>query len=188
MIEAVNPESSRYEQVVALGNANSRTLGHLPFAAIKQAAAEGRVLAFVEGGEVKGYVLFGKRVRTGNISLTHLCVDWNERGRGIARELVEGIVERNPHRAGIRLSCRKDYEAHAMWPQLGFRPLGERPGRGRDRLPLVTWWRPIAAQALFRGTREGRCPIGGGCSTPTSCWTSLRNATSPPRWPSRRIG
>ena len=36
-----------------------------------------------------------------------------------------------------------------MWPQLGFRPLGERPGRGRDRLPLVTWWRPIAAQALF---------------------------------------
>ena len=38
MIEAVNPESSHYEQVVALGNANSRTLGHLPFAAIKQAA------------------------------------------------------------------------------------------------------------------------------------------------------
>ena len=149
MIEAVRPESSHYEQVVALGNANSRTLGHLPFAAIKQAAAEGRVLAVVEGGRVKGYVLFGKRVRTGDISLTHLCVDGNERGRGIARELVEGIVARNPHRAGIRLSCRKDYEAHAMWPQLGFRPLGERPGRGRDRMPLVTWWRPIAAMALF---------------------------------------
>ena len=149
MIEAVSPESSLYEQVVALGNANSRTLGHLPFAAIKQAAAEGRVLAFVEGGEVKGYVLFGKRVRTGDISLTHLCVDRNSRGRGISRALVEGIVERNPHRAGIRLSCRKDYEAHVMWPQLGFRPLGERPGRGRDRLPLVTWWRPIAALALF---------------------------------------
>ena len=50
MIEAVNPESPLYEQVVALGNANSRTLGHLPFAAIKQATTEGRVLAFVEGG------------------------------------------------------------------------------------------------------------------------------------------
>ena len=149
MIEAVGAESPHYEQVVALGNANSRTLGHLPFAAINQAAAEGRLLAFVEGSEVKGYALFGKRVRTGDISLTHLCVDRNKRGRGIARQLVEAIVERNPHRAGIRLSCRKDYEAHTMWPQLGFRPLGERPGRGRDRMPLVTWWRPIAAQALF---------------------------------------
>ena len=149
MIEAISPESSHYEQVVALGNANSKTLGHLPYAAIKQAAAEGCVLAFVEGKEVRGYALFGKRVRTGDISLTHLCADRNSRGRGIARALVEAIVERNPHRAGIRLSCRKDYEAHAMWPQLGFRPLGERPGRGRDRLPLVTWWRPIAALALF---------------------------------------
>ena len=149
MIKAVRPESPHYEQVVALGNANSRTLGHLPFAAIKQAAAEGTVLAFVEGGEVKGYALFGKRVRTGDLSLTHLCVDQHSRGRRIARALVEAIVERHPHRAGIRLSCRKDYEAHAMWPQLGFRPLGERPGRGRDRMPLVTWWRPIAALALF---------------------------------------
>ncbi len=149
MIEAVSPESPHYEQVVALGNANSRTLGHLPFAAIKQAAAENRVLAYVEDGQVKGYALFGKRVRTSDISLTHLCVDRSSRGRGIAGELVEAIVERNPHRAGIRLSCRKDYEAHAMWPQLGFIPLGERPGRGRDRLPLVTWWRSIAALALF---------------------------------------
>ena len=36
-----------------------------------------------------------------------------------------------------------------MWPHLGFRPIGEKPGRGRDRLPLATWWRPIAARTLF---------------------------------------
>ena len=149
MIEEVRPDSSHYERVIELGNANSRTLGHLPFEAIRQAAAEGRLLAFVEDGNVKGYALFGKRVRTSDISLTHLCVDRNQRGRGIARDLVEGIVERNPHRAGIRLSCRKDYEADAMWPYLGFRRVGEKPGRGRDRLPLVTWWRTIAALTLF---------------------------------------
>jgi len=34
-------------------------------------------------------------------------------GRRIAGKLVDGIVERNPNRAGIRLSCRKDYEAAA---------------------------------------------------------------------------
>ena len=149
MIEAVNPESSHYDRVIELGNASSATLGLLPFAAINQAAAEGRVLAFIEDGDVKGYTLYGKRVRTSDISLTHLCVDRDQRGRGIARALVEGIVERNPHRAGIRLACREDYEAHHMWPHLGFQRLGEKPGRGRDRLPLVTWWLPIAARTLF---------------------------------------
>ena len=143
MIEEVGPDSPHYQRVIELGNANSATLGLLPFAAINQAAAEKRVLAFTEDGEVKGYALFGKRVRTSDISLTHLCVDHSQRGRGIARELVEGIVERNPNRAGIRLSCREDYDAHTMWPHLGFQRLGRKPGRGRDRLPLVTWWRPI---------------------------------------------
>ena len=149
MIEAVSPDSPQYEQVVALGNANSKTLGHLPFAAIEQAAAKGCVLAFVEGEKVRGYALFGKRSRTSDISLTHLCVDQNSRGRGIARRLVVGIVQRNPNRAGIRVSCREDYEAHTMWPHLGFQRLGQKPGRGRDRLPLATWWRSIAARPLF---------------------------------------
>ena len=130
MIEEVSPDSPHYGRVVELGDANSSTLGFLPYEAIKLAAAEGRVLAFVEDGKVKGYALFGKRVKTGNISLTHLCVDRSARGQGIARQLVEGIVERHSHRAGIRLSCRKDYEADAMWPHLGFRRLGEKPGRG----------------------------------------------------------
>ncbi|WP_420436396.1 GNAT family N-acetyltransferase [Candidatus Poriferisocius sp.] len=149
MIEAVGPDSPHYQRVIELGNANSATLGFLPYEAIKQAAEEGRVLAFVEDGEVKGYALYGKRVRTGDISLTHLCVDKDQRGQGIARELVEGIVERNPRRAGIRLSCRKDYDANDMWPKLGFTRWGEKPGRSRAGHLLVTWWRPIAAQTLF---------------------------------------
>lgn len=151
MIEAVSPGSPHYQRIIELGNANSATLGFLPYAAIRQAADEGRVLAFVEDGEVKGYALYGKRVRTGDISLTHLCVDKDQRGQGIARELVEGIVERNPHRAGIRLSCRKDYDANEMWPELGFTRWGEKPGRSRAGHPLVTWLRPIAAQSLFEG-------------------------------------
>ena len=149
MIEAVGPDSPHYQRVIELGNANSKTLGFLPYEAISQAATEGRVLAFVDDGVVKGYALFGKRVRTGEISLTHLCVDKDQRGQGIARELVESIVERNPHRAGIRLSCRKDYDANTMWPELGFKCWGEKPGRSRAGHLLETWWRPIAAQSLF---------------------------------------
>lgn len=149
MIEKVSPDTPNYEQVVKLGDANSATLGFLPYEAIRQAAVEGRVLAFVENEQVKGYALYGVRIRTGDISLTHLCVGRDQRGQGIARELVEGIIERNQHRAGIRLSCRKDYDANAMWPKLGFQRLGEKPGRSRAGHLLVAWWRPIAAQTLF---------------------------------------
>ena len=155
MIEEVTPESPHYERVIELGNQNSKTLGFLPYAAIRDAATEGGVLAFVEGGVVSGYALFAKRVRTGNISLTHLCVDSESRNGGIARALVKEIVERNPNGAGIRLSCRKDYEANAMWPKLGFQELGEKPGRSQARLPLVVWWLPIAAQSLFDEPEDG---------------------------------
>ena len=149
MIEAVTPDSPMYDQVVELGDANSATLGILPYAAIKEAAADGRVLAYVAGGAVKGYALFSRRVRTSDISLTHLCVGQQFRSRGIARALVEAIVERHPHRAGIRLLCRKDYDAHEMWSQLGFCQIGERPGRSRAGHLLVAWWRTIAAPSLF---------------------------------------
>jgi len=154
VIETVSPGSPYYERVIELGNANSATLGHLPYSAIEEAAAEGRVLAWVEDGEFKGYALYRKRIRAGDISLTHLCVNRDRRGRGIARELVEGIVEGNPNRAGIHLSCRKDYDADGMWPQLGFRRLGEKPGRSRAGHPLVTWWRAIAAQGLFEESEQ----------------------------------
>ena len=36
-----------------------------------------------------------------------------------------------------------------MWPELGFKPLGEKPGRSRAGHPLVVWWQPIAAQTIF---------------------------------------
>ena len=149
MIEEVGPDSPHYYRVIELGNANSATLGLLYLTVFHQAAVEKRVLVYIEDEGVRGYALYRKRVRTSDISLTHLCVDHVHRGRGIARELVEGIVERNPNRAGIRVSCREDYDAHTLWPRLEFQHLGKKPGRGRDRLPLATWWLPIAARTLF---------------------------------------
>ena len=148
-IEVIRPDSPQYDQVVELSDANTKTLGMLPYPVIRQAAADGRIIANVSDGVVRGYALFSRRVRTGDISLTHLCVGQQHRDRGIARSLVEAIVERHPQRAGIRLSCRKDYDAHGMWPELGFTKLGERPGRSRAGLPLAVWWRTIAAPSLF---------------------------------------
>ena len=150
MIEEVGPDSPYYQRVIELGNANTATLGLLSFTVINQAAAEKRVLAFIEGDDVKGYALYRKRVRTSDISLTHLCVDQDHRGRGIARKLVERIVERNPNRAGIRVvvprGLRRARQCGLAW---GFSAWEQKPGRGHDRLPLATWWLAIAARSLF---------------------------------------
>ena len=154
MIREIKPDSPHYDQVLELGNANTRTLGLLPYSAIRDAAANGGVLGYVDDGVLHGYVLFARLIRSGRIRLTHLCVDAEHRGSGIARELVEAIVERNPNRTGIRLSCREDYEAHHRWPSLGFEKWGEKPGRSKAGDPLVVWWRPIAALSLFDVQRE----------------------------------
>ena len=149
MIQEIKPDSLHYDQVLELGNANTKTLGLLPFSAIRDAAENGGVLGYINNEVLIGYVLFARLIRSGRIRLTHLCVDAEHRGSGIARELVEAIAERNPNRTGIRLSCRKDYEAHHRWPSLGFQKWGEKPGRSKAGHPLVVWWRPIAELSLF---------------------------------------
>lgn len=149
MIREIMPDSALFDHVADLGDANSKTLGFLPYDAIRQAASTGGVLGYVRDGAVVAYALFATRVRSGRVCLTHLCVGAENRRSGIARALVDAIVERNPNSAGIRLTCRKDYDAHNMWPKLGFELWGEKPGRSKAGHPLVVWWRPIAARSLF---------------------------------------
>ena len=148
-IEPVEASGALYDQVIALGNANSATLGYLPYAVFKEAAESERLLAAARDGEVIGYALFALRSRRYEVSLTHLCIRGNERGKGTARSLVEEIAQRHATRRGIRLRCRVDYPAHQMWPRLGFEQWGRRPGRSQAGHELATWWRPLADLSLF---------------------------------------
>lgn len=148
-IEPVEANGLLYDQVVALGDANSATLGHLPYAVFEEAAESGCLLAATRDGAVVGYALFALRSRRHEVSLTHLCVRDSERGKGTARCLVEEIAAEHAARLGIRLSCRVDYPAHHMWPRLGFEQWGRRPGRSHAGHELATWWRPLADLSLF---------------------------------------
>ena len=148
-IEQVEAAGADYDRVVELGDANSATLGQLPYAVFEEAAASGCLLAAKLRGEVIGYALFALRKRRHEVSLTHLCVRSDKRRTGAARRLVEEIVRRHPLRQGIRLRCRVDYAAHHMWPQLGFEEWGHRRGRSQAGHMLAVWWKPIADLSLF---------------------------------------
>ncbi|MEU1316169.1 GNAT family N-acetyltransferase [Streptomyces tibetensis] len=133
--------------IVELGDRFNKTLGFMPPAAYVQAAEENRLLAAMAGRKLVGYTLFS--LPRQQIRLTHLCVDPDSRGQGIARLLVDEISARHHDRSGIVLKCRKDYGYDAMWRQLGFEARNEVDGRGKDRKPLVVWSRDHDHPHLF---------------------------------------
>ncbi|WP_405062618.1 GNAT family N-acetyltransferase [Kribbella sp. NBC_01505] len=138
-IVAVRPQDDELiNAAIELGNTARATLGHLPFAAYHDAADAGTLLVALADGDVVGYSLFGLARR--RIRLAHLCVAQTAQHQGVARLLVQAVSERYADYLGIRVRCRRDYGLAQMWINLGFRQLGERPGRGRDAQPLTDWW------------------------------------------------
>jgi GNAT superfamily N-acetyltransferase len=125
------------EEAIALGDQNSKTLGCLPHEVYRQAAVNGTLIAVTADGEVIAYALYS--LPRNSIRLKQLCVSAKFRKEGFARLLVETISERHGDRAGISLLCRSDYPENKMWPHLGFKPKGTKPGRGRERMELTAW-------------------------------------------------
>lgn len=156
-IEPVASDELTLAAVLDLASRNRRTLGFLPNEAFRQRAERGTLLiARSAEGTVAGYALVDRTKR--RLALRHLCVNRDFQSQGAARELVNAIVERWPDAPGIGLLCRWDWPASKLWPQLGFVPVGERPGRGVDGGVLIEWWRPLAARGLFdwtAGERDG---------------------------------
>ena len=116
----------------------SRTLGFLPGEAIKNYLKNGCVLgAKTNDGILAGYLLYGDRVNY--FRITHLCVLEEYQGRGIAKKLINELKKSADTQKFIKLNCRRDFPANAMWPNLGFVALGDKPSRSRSGHTLTTW-------------------------------------------------
>jgi ribosomal protein S18 acetylase RimI-like enzyme len=135
----VGTESEILPQVLKLHRAAKRYLGPLPDEGFEDRAVAGTLFGALSGGHLCGYVLYD--LPANRVTIRHLCVGDDARGEGIARLLVEELVGRHPERLGIQLECRRDYPANEFWPKVGFRPVGERPGRSKEGLPLTRWLR-----------------------------------------------
>ena len=149
-IEQVEAGGQTYDQVVELGDANSSTLGQLPYAVFTEAAASGCLLAAMRRGEVIGYALFALRKRRHEVSLTHLCVRNDMRKSGAARRLVEEITRLHPG------SSRHPASMSSGLPPPTTCGLGSgskngvvSAGRSRAGHMLAVWWRRIADWTLF---------------------------------------
>lgn len=137
-LETPPPGSAMFDAAKALGDSEARSLGLLPHAAWDDYGKAGHILVAVKGDELLGYAAY--RVPRNEVRLAHLVVKPEARGSGVARTLIDEISSRHVARRGIGLRCRRDWDANRAWSSLGFVSVGEREGRGSQRLPLTEWW------------------------------------------------
>ena len=119
-----------------------RTLGFLTLDTFSEYLERNRVIgARSNNGKLVGYILFADY--PDRFRIAHLCVAEAHRGRGIARRLLDALKERATSQLVIKLHCRRDFPAYGMWPNLGFVPHGEKPGRNSEGRPLTLWSLPL---------------------------------------------
>ena len=140
------------DSVDALMKRCSGTVGFLPLAALRDHLEQRCVLGAKNStGDLIGYILYA--ANRDRFRVAQLVVAEGYQGQQIARRLLEALKATATTQKVIRLTCRNDFPAHRMWPQLGFVPVDERPGRSEQGYPLTLWRLTLAADdqlALFR--------------------------------------
>lgn len=128
-------------------------VGFLPDEAVEQRMRKGTLLVAVVDDEIIGYLLYDLPADT--VTIRQLAIARRARKTGAARALVDELACRyRTLRRGIRLTCRRDYEANDVWQRLGFSPRSERRGRGKGDKVLTLWWRSFGQPDLFSLARE----------------------------------
>jgi len=112
------------------------------------------IFAATEDGMLYGYLLFRITKSTQKISITHLCINANSRGKGTAVLLLNYLRSKyaNTFR-GISLSCRKDYDrASKLWERYGFKAINSTRSRSKEEHYLTHWWYDFGNSDLFSGS------------------------------------
>jgi hypothetical protein len=150
-VTAIDENSPYLKQVIALARANSSTLGFLPKAVfVSGARCRTLLVATDEKANFLGYLLYGISAKKMLAYIVHLCVNAEHRKKKVATILVQKLkAQTNDALGGIRVRCRRDYEASKVWPSLGFSALGEMPGRGRKETTLTVWRLDYGHPTLF---------------------------------------
>jgi len=142
-ISVIDHRSKYFEQVVLLGAANKKTLGFFPKGAFEQHAAKKQIIVAVddEKDAVQGYLLYRLSRKKMLASIVHLCIDTEQRSKGITRKLFSELKEQTKQGyKTIRVHCRMDYKTNSLWPKLGFQRVGEEPRRSKDGKTTLGVW------------------------------------------------
>ena len=138
----IDHNSKYLAEVIRLGDANKATLGLFTIEAYKQSASKKRIIVAIDENteEMAGYLLYNISRKQMLVSVVHLCIASNWRGKGISKLLFEKL--KNLTKDGylrVRVRCRVDYSANKIWPKLGFIFVRDMDGRGKKGTKLAEW-------------------------------------------------
>ncbi|HBG25597.1 MAG: hypothetical protein A2Y10_04900 [Planctomycetes bacterium GWF2_41_51] len=151
-IEVLKTEK-HLNQVQDLWKKDASRLGFFPKGAFEEHKNKKLIIIAVDETDICcGYLLY--RITKNKTAITHLCVDANKRGRGVAKQLVDFLIQHTKHTAGIALKCREDYFNSHFWEKFGFSYLTQTSGRGKGSKKLITWWRGNGKPDLFSSTAQ----------------------------------
>src|SRR5882672_8674618 len=92
------------DAVKRLAKENERTIGLFPFGAFNEYAVDGRILVAIdESNKCVGYLLY--RTSRDRATIVHLVVDDAARSKGVARSLVQHLLNSTKHLLGVGLKC-----------------------------------------------------------------------------------
>jgi predicted nucleic acid-binding protein/predicted GNAT family acetyltransferase len=143
IIEVKNWSTDLYfKKIQELGRKNSTTLGFMPEGGFIDQANQGHILAAISSGkECVGYLMYRITQATNKAHIIHLCTDENFRRKGVARELVNHLIDKTKKQQlyGITFACRRDYNLHSMWSSFGFIAKLEKQGKSKEGHLLTIW-------------------------------------------------
>ncbi len=150
----VLPGSSLLVDVKGLWRKNSDTLGMMPDGGFDDHAQKKHILGLVVASGLQGYLMY--RVSRNRANIVHLCVADSCRGKGASRLLIDELIKSTKHLNGIELRCRRDFAVSALWPKLGFVPIGERRGRALAGSILTVWAMDYGKPTLLSKRSQSR--------------------------------
>lgn len=142
---------SDLREVLRLAKESSATLGFLRNEAFTDRLRHRGLVVAKDHDAVLGYILYDLP-KTGHIKLVHVCVSRAARGRGVAKILLDYVVDLNPQAVGVYAACRSDYGLDEFWIKLGLTPKRRIPGRAAKGSMLVQWWRQVGPLDLFESS------------------------------------
>jgi predicted nucleic acid-binding protein/GNAT superfamily N-acetyltransferase len=156
IIEFIDQNSQYLNDVIVLWRKHSNTLGFMPEGAFVDHATAHNIIVAHNNSKLIGYLMFRIVYRYLRITIVHLCINEQFRRNGIAKKLLDKLVEK--YRAtfyGICLRCRGDYAAaNSLWIKYGFVCKRKDHSKSTEEKYLNQWWYDFNKPDLFTSVSQ----------------------------------
>jgi predicted nucleic acid-binding protein/predicted GNAT family acetyltransferase len=141
-IVKVSLETEYFKRIRELWRMNSSTLGFMPKGGFIDQAQQENILAAISQDKIcVGYLMYRISKSNNKAHIIHLCTDNQFRKQGIARKLIEYLIDETKEKQlySVDFHCRRDYNLDSMWSSFGFIAKLDKPGKSTDGHLLTLW-------------------------------------------------